>query len=132
MEVNIHDYVSHDEIKEAVLEGIKGYAASNAERVISNCGHHVATDVVNAHLGVGAEADIVIKAKEVIADLSGYTIFDRGGYGRPPSDARKVLDQCVRENKEDLSKAVKAAIHNLSKPEIVDIVKSGSVKLVIE
>lgn len=132
MEVDINEYVNHSEIKEAILDGLKHYAHNNAERIISNAGHHLATDIVNKNLGVNAEADIAIKAREVISELSQYTLFDGGGYGRGPSDARKFLDQCVRENKDDLLKAVKHVIHNLSKRDVMEIIKDGKVKLVVE
>lgn len=132
MEIDIRDYVDDEEIKQAILDGISGYSRDNAERVISNCGHRVATDVVNSSLGVTAEAEIAIKAREVISKLSSFTLFDSGGYGRPESEARKILNQSVLENRDAVSKAVKSAIHNLSKSEIVDIIKSGKVKMVIE
>lgn len=125
-------YVRAEDIRDAVLEAISGYARDNAERVIGNCGYHLATDIVNEHLGPGAPDQIAARASEVINDLSQHTLFHGGGYGRPASEARKLLDNAVRENKDALSAAVNKAIHNLSKAEIVDIVKSGKVKLVIE
>ena len=123
MNIDIRDYVNDAEIKEAILDGLKSYASSNAERIISNAGHHLATDIVNEKLGVNAEVDIALKTKEVIGELSSYTLFDGGGYGRPPSDARKLLDHCVRENKDSLSQAVKAVMHNLSKRDVMEIIK---------
>jgi hypothetical protein len=132
VEIDIFNYVNDAEIKEAILDGIKNYASSNAERVIANAGHHLATDIVNEKLGVNAEVDIALKAKEVISKLSSYTLFDVGGYGRPPSDARKLLDHCVRENKDDLSQAVKSAMHNLSKRDVMEIIKEGKFKMVVE
>jgi len=132
LSINICDYVNDEDVKEAVLEGLKDYAKSNAERVISNIGYHLATDIVNEKLGEQAEVDIAKKTQEVIEGLSSYTLFDGGGYGRPPSDARKVLDQCVRENKDELRKSVKSLMHNLSKKDLVEIVKEGKVKLVVE
>lgn len=132
MQIDIEKYVSRADIEDAILDGIKSYAMENAERVISNCGHHLAEDIVNRHLGDDGKQKIADKAVSVIDELTCFTIFSDGGYGRPASAARSLLDDVVRENKSILSDVVRAAIHNLSKREIVDIVKSGKVKLVVE
>lgn len=132
MDIDITEYVDRDEIRNAILDGLRGFSRENAERIISNCGHHIASDVANEHLGENAKDLISEKAISLLDDLSQYTLFDGGGFGRPPSEARKILDNVVRENKEELSSSVRRAMHNLSKREVVDIVKSGKVKLVVE
>lgn len=132
MEINIFDYVNDAEIKDAILDGLKGYARDNAERIISNAGYALATDIANAKLDDDAGRKIYDKAVEILGDLSTFTLFDLGGYGRPPSEARQILNSAVRKETDALSLAVRSAIHNLSKREIVDIVKSGAVKVVIE
>lgn len=132
MEIDIEQYVDRDEIRNAILDGLRGFSRENAERIISNCGHHIATDVANEHLGEDAKQKISEKAISLLDDLSCFTLFDGGGFGRPPSDARKLLDNTVRENKDALSAAVRKALHNLSKRDVMEIVKSGKVKLVVE
>lgn len=132
MDIDIHDYVNKDEIKEAILDGLRGYSRDNAERVISNCGHYLATDIVNENLGADAAGKIAEKAAKVIGELSAFTIFDGGGCGRAESAARKSLNNAVRENKDALTVAVRHAIHNLSKRDVIEVIKAGKVKLVVE
>lgn len=132
MDIKILDYVSEDDIKDAILSGIKDYSREEAERIITNAGYRLATDIANAQLDDEAGAKIYAKAVALLDELSTFTLFDLGGYGRPPSDARRILNDAVRQEKDALSYAIRSAIHNLSKREIVDIVKSGAVKIVIE
>ena len=131
MKIDILEYVNDAEIREAIIDGLKQYSKDNAERVISNCGYHLATGIVNEHLGEDAPEKIASQFHAVLKDLSPSTIFDAGGYGRPQSAARTTLDHVVNANKDAIDKAVKTAIHNLTKREIVEIIKSGKVKMVI-
>lgn len=132
MEIDIMEYVNDAEIKDAILSGLSGYARDNAERIISNAGYSLATDIANAKLDEAAGAKIYDKAVGLLDELSAFTLFDLGGYGRPPSEARQILNSAVRKEADALSAAIRSAIHNLTKREIVDIVKSGAVKVVIE
>ena len=132
MDIDIMEYVNDAEIKDAILSGLKGYARENAERIISNAGHSLATDIANAKLDDEAGEKIYNRAVGLLDELSTFTMFDLGGYGRPPSEARQILNSAIRKETDALSAAVRSAIHNLTKREIVDIVKSGAVKVVIE
>lgn len=129
MNIDILDYVNEHEIKDAILSGLKGYAAENAERVISNCGYELATEISNQHLGTDAPLQIAKKCGELIEELSPHLVFSDGGWGRGPSEARRMLDTAVSQHREALGRAALKAIHNLTKSEIVDIVKSGRVTL---
>lgn len=133
MNIDIMEYVNAEEIKDAILSGLRAYASSEAERVITNAGYELATDIVNKNLGPDAAEDIATVCKKQIAKLSEYTIFRTADiYGRKDSPAQVMLQQSIRDNKDILDAAVKKALHNLTKGEIVDIVKSGKIKLTVE
>lgn len=132
MDIDIMEYVNAEEIKDAILSGLRAYASSEAERVITNAGYELATDIVNKNLGPDAAEDIAKVCKKQIAKLSEYTIFRAADiYGRRDSPAQVMLQQAIRDNKDILDASVKKALHNLTKSEIVDIVKSGKIKLTV-
>jgi hypothetical protein len=132
--MNIADYLTEDQMREIAIDEWRRICREacngNAERIIENIGHEVATQMVAEALGEDANAMIRDKAIEVIGRISEHMVFRRpDAWDRGPTPAFTVLMDAVRANSHLVDKKVREAIAQLSKREALDIIKSGVVQI---
>lgn len=134
MEIDIRDHLSDEQMREIAIDEWRRICREacngNAERIIENIAHGVATDMVAEALGEDAAEHIRSKAISVIADLSVFTVFRRpDAWDRGPTPAFTALMEAVTANKSLIEKKVRECIGQLSKREALEIIKSGTVQI---
>ena len=132
--IRIEDYLSESDMREIAIDTWRSMCREacngNAERIIENIGHSVAVAMVSEALGDTADQMIRDKAVKVINELSEFTIFRRpDAWDRGPSSAYTVLMDAVKNNSGLVDKKVREAIHNLTKREALEILKSGKIAI---
>lgn len=120
MEINITDYLSHEDIKEIAQDELRVQIREhfkneeNARRLLSNLAYHIVTEEVNK-IVPNYEQELITKVAELIKkkDLT-YHIFDFDTYrdGRAKSLGAKILEQTVRENQQLIKDKVVEGIQN--------------------
>jgi hypothetical protein len=134
IEIDIRNYLSEDTMQQVALdmwrdmcrEACKG----NAERIIENIGHSVATSMVAEALGEDAMERIKAKAVNVIDDLTAHTVFRRpDAWDRGPTPAFTALMDAVKANSPLIDKKVRECIAQLSKREALEIIKAGTLQI---
>ncbi len=130
----ISEYLTDDQKREIAIETWRQMCREacngNAERIIENIGYAVATKMVAEALGDDANELIRDKAVEVIGKLSEFSVFRRpDAWDRGPTPAFTVLMDAVKANRDLVEKRVRECIHQLSKRDAVEILKSGTIQI---
>lgn len=120
MEINITDYLSHEEIKEITQDEIRVQIREhfkneeNARRLLSNLAYQIVTDEVDKIVPNHKE-ELVAKVVELIGkkDLSYHLFdFDTYGGGKARSLGAKIMEEAIRENKQLIKDKVIETIQN--------------------
>lgn len=114
--IDIMDYVSSEEIKEAVLEAVQQKVACLGEqdiaRIYTNSVYNAITQYTEELIAEkGMEFSVEEKVKEIISNLSAYTVFNNDVYERPNANMQ-LLNSIVTEEKGNIRKRVKEAIES--------------------
>ena len=117
IEVNIHDYLSDDDVKDVLRKVIYDEIKKNIRynksltTFISNLSHkyvfNMVDEIVKESIGIGIEESIKQKVPEIINDLSSYSIFRAKDNWQTESVGQKLLNEAVIENKDLLKDKVK-------------------------
>lgn len=104
-EVNIYDYFSEEEIKDAVrgqfLSFTKEKIKSDAERILGNFAHFQAQKIVDELLTEDQKKTIQDKTSHVLENFNASTVFYKSWYSREPdSVAQQILNQTVQANRD--------------------------------
>lgn len=105
MEISIFDYVTEEEIREEILNGIRFIATNMSEkdfeRVMTNAFYGTVSNIANEVFEErGVKEGMESKVKEIINGLSPYNVFrDEDGWRKHKSKAQILLDQIVEEQK---------------------------------
>lgn len=132
--MQIEKYLTEDQMREIAIEEWRSMCREacngNAERIISNIGHEVATAMVVEALGDGANELIRDKAVEVIGNMSEFMVFRRpDAWDRSATPAYTVLMDAVKANKDLVNDKVRQCIGQLSKREALEVLKSGTIQI---
>lgn len=130
----IEKYLTEDQMRDIAVEEWRSMCREacngNAERIIGNIGHEVATQMVAEALGEDANALIRDKAVETIGKLSEFTVFRRpDAWDRGPTPAFKVLMEAVVANRDLIEKKVRECIAQLSKREALEIIRTCKIQI---
>jgi hypothetical protein len=129
-------HLSEAEMKEIAAEEFRQMCRDYFARIghavaIGNVAYPIVRQAIDEALGGAADKLIAEKAIEVIDGLSSYTVFHAPSvYDREPSESWKVLQRIVRQNEDLLKERIQHHIHNLSKSDALEIIKTA--KLTIE
>lgn len=134
MEIAIKDYLTDDQLREIAIEEWRSMCREackgNAERIIANIGHDVASAMVAEALGDDATEQIKAKAISVIEELTEFTVFRRADvWDRSETPAFKTLMSAVEANSDLIEKKVRECIKQISKRDALEIIKSGKVQI---
>lgn len=125
IEIDIMDYVSEDEIKDAILGSIANYARQQTEgwytRVLTNVAYHEIFDEIDKELESTTAKEIIkSKVKELISEDNMYGIFrDKRMYGYN-SVGQEILEECVKDNRDLINKRVVEKINDYPFRELED------------
>ena len=121
MEINITDYLDHQEIKEIAQDEVRVQIREhfkneeNAKRLLSNIAYHVVSEEVNK-IVPNYEQELIDKVVSLIRDKKsvGFTLFDFDTYGsgRSKSLGAKIVEQTVQENQQLIKDKVIETIQN--------------------
>lgn len=117
MNINIENYVSDEEIKEAVLSAVKEKVYSmdedNIKRIYTNACYKAVADYSNEIIEEkGLDFSIENKVKELIDNLESFTVFYRDNYGSGRSSkAYELTQKIVEEEKEALREVIKSKLN---------------------
>ena len=123
MEVRIEDYLSDNEIHNIVAEEFREKVQESLRRngvttFIANLGYQNVFEQINKE-APNFEEDIKIKTKEVIDNLSSYSVFRKKDLvDREDSLAQKYLEQAGESNKNLIEQKVIEILNKLGKDDI--------------
>jgi glutathionyl-hydroquinone reductase len=117
MELDIEKYLSHEELKEICIKHFKELLTKGGERLLTNIAYYQTFATVDACLDEESKTLVKNKTKEIISNLSNYSVFRRKDvFEQDDSEAYKILQETVRDNKELISNNVLEAINNFNYP----------------
>ena len=117
-EIEIENYLSHDEVKEIVQDELRNQIRqmfkneTEARRLLSNLSYQIVFDEVDKV--VANSQDVVIKkTTDLVNDVKSYTVF-RYSYlgGSPENNGARILEQAIIDNKQLINEKVKETIIN--------------------
>ena len=120
VDIDIKDYVSEEEIKDIIGDEIRRsvryHMNTEAElsRIITNISYKELWKQIELEVP-NCEKTLKEKTIERIRNISDYDIFRRkDAYGAEDSLATKLIDECVKENKNIINDKVKNIFNELS------------------
>ena len=123
--INIEDYLDHEEIKELVKESLKNhiYYRFNTEpeiqRLLDNSCYHIMVEELGK-LVPNFKDIMMAKLKELFEKKDwSFEVFYKGDYSRKESEAMKVINQAVVDNKQRIQERVLDAINDYDVDKIV-------------
>ena len=131
MDAIIERHLSADQMAEIAADEYRRMCREYFARIghstaIGNVAYPIVRQAIDEVLGGSAADLITAKALEVINGLSSYTVFHApNAYDRAPSESWKLLQKAVAENETALRDRVAHHIHNLSKSDALEIIKSS-------
>ena len=117
IQIDITEYLSSEEIKEACIEQLKCEVSKhfrteeNAKRLLANLSYQIVFDEVDKTIE-NSRGIIESKTKAIIDDFSNYNVFRDSSYGTPKSLAYQIMENAVSENKDLINEKVKDTITN--------------------
>ena len=124
MNINIKDYVSEEEIKDIIGDEIRRsvrYHMNNEaelSRIITNISYEELWKQIELEVP-NCEKILKEKTIEGIRNISDYDIFRRkDAYCAKDSLATKLIDECVKENKDIINDKVKNIFNELSNSDL--------------
>lgn len=122
--IDIKDYVSEEEIKDIIGDEIRRsvryHMNTEAElsRIITNISYKELWKQIELEVP-NCEKTLKEKTIERIRNISDYDIFRRkDAYGAEDSLATKLIDECVKENKDIINDKVKNIFNELSNSDL--------------
>lgn len=115
MEVNVKDYLSNEEIKEMVIDGVRSAIQKDCERLLSNFAHSQVHTFVDDAISDEHKKNINLNIDRVISNLSEYTVFrKKDAWGSDDSIAYSYLQNSMKENKELVFNKVEKTIREFN------------------
>lgn len=131
----IERHLSADEMKEIASQAWREmcsdyFLRAGASVAIANVAYPIVRKAIEEAVGGNADGLIAAKAVEIINDLSAYTVFHAPSiYDAAASPAWKLLQRVVAENEGILRDRVQHHLHNLSKADALEIIKSAKLTI---
>jgi len=131
MNINIEDYVTHDQIKEAVIELIKESVKNhlkdekNFERIISNAAYAAASKISDDEFNADLKNKLKENLNKVVSSLSYSTVFKSpNAWDREQNTAYGFLQSCFDEMKPCIKEKFTEAVNNEVDEQSVRFVKN--------
>lgn len=141
MEINIHDYLSEEEIKDICIEELrKAYKRefrneNDIKRILSNLSYEYVFDQIVCNIDeVDARKIIAENVERIIIDPDSlkFEVFrSANGYGDKDSPARKILNEVLSEQKPLIEQEVKKRIQEYPFYELRDDIEQTIYECVV-
>lgn len=113
MEINIEDYLGHEEIRDIAKDSIRSAINRDTERVISNMCYEISMKQVNDLIGDEHYQAIKKKIPELISKLSEFTVFKKkNAWDSHESEGYKLLQKAIAESDRDIKKRISDIVRN--------------------
>ena len=111
MQIRVEDYLSKEEITEAIRYRLDDAIRRDSERILSNTAYGVVFEAVNKALDGKMQETIKAKVVEIINKLSNFEVF-RGtdAWGNPETVGTKILNKAIEENSQAIKEKVKETV----------------------
>lgn len=140
MEIKVEDYLSHDELKDIVIDEVKGAVNyrikkdTDLDRIISNSAYTTVYRIVDETLGKDLEQMIKEKVIAIMNDFTSFNVFQApDAWGREPNSAYKHLQKCIASQFPAIEKIVAEKVEPATllylKEEIADAVQESILNL---
>src|SRR5699024_116222 len=127
--IDIHDYLTKDDIADLVREQARGQLKTDHERLMSNAVYEVVQDIISEMfetdptLRDGLEKEV----KRVIADSTNFNLFHRADawskrVGRGDTVGQQILDRAVKDSEPAIRAIVTRTITNLGYRDVKELV----------
>ena len=111
MNIDITDYLSHDEIKDICASELRISIAKDAERILSNLSYQAAFGIVDSTIDKEQIEKVRSAASRVINEITAFHVFRRKDvWDKSESVAYTELQKAMQENAELIHEKVRAAI----------------------
>ena len=111
MQIKVEDYLSKEEITEAIREQLCYAIKKDSERILSNTAYGVVFDAVNKALDGKMQETIKSKVVKIINELSDFNVFrSTDAWGNPETVGTKILNEAIEENRQAIKEKVKETI----------------------
>ena len=132
--MDFEKYLSDTELKDIASEEwrsmCRSYFSEEKATKISNVAYHHVQDAIDEALDGRADELIAEKAIDVINGMSSYTVFHKPDvYDNKPSESWKLLQKIIKDNEGILQEVIRHHIHNLSKHDALEIIKSATLTI---
>jgi len=128
MEVNINDYLDHDEMKDIAINEFRAMAQrtfreeKDVERVIGNAAFGVIYKSVDELMGVDSKQVLAQKITDQINNFSAFHLFNKpDAWNRETNSAYDYLQQCISDNYGN----IKSVVENEIGTETLAIIKGS-------
>ena len=135
LEININEYLSNDEIKQAIIDEIKASTRlkmatdTDTSRIISNACYEMASELCDEQLNTPIKKIIEKKVLEIVNNLSSYTVFSKpDAWDRQPNNMYLFLQKTIEGHKGLIGQIV---ADNIEK-QTLDYLKDDLKELIIE
>lgn len=128
MEINILDYLSQDEIKDACRSAVYDQAKAmlksekDLDRIMGNEAYYAVWKCVDDVFNVDFNHAIAMKIPDIIQGLTDFCVFrpKDSWNGRDESTGYKILSEVIKENRHMIDDRVKDLICQIDMEEIKD------------
>jgi hypothetical protein len=116
MEINVENYLNHNEIKEIVQDELRNQVRQffkneqEAQRLLSNLSYQIVFNEIDKVVPNSHQL-VVDKTMEVLNDIKSFSVFRDGSYGSK-SAAYVIMETAVRNNVDLINEKVKETIIN--------------------
>ena len=111
MQIRVEDYLSKEEITEAIRYRLDDAIRRDPERILSNTAYGVVFEAVNKALDGKMQETIKAKVVEIINELSDFNVFRAtDAWGNPETVGTKILNEAIEENSQAIKEKVKETV----------------------
>jgi tRNA A37 N6-isopentenylltransferase MiaA len=132
MEINITDYLNHEEIKDAARDAVKDIVygflktETDMERILSNHAYKIVQDMVSDRFDGDMEEILITNTKKVIKQLSANTVFKpKSAWDGESSKGWDLLQEALVKYKERIFNNVAQRIDELTTGEAASEIKAA-------
>ena len=127
MEIDIEKYISEEErhqiIRSVYIEKVREAAKEDVTRQLINTAYRIVYKAIDEALPENLEDLLKTKAIECINNVSAHTVFRSGSHWEKESEAHKLLQKLVSENKQVMNDKIVKLITDMQEYDVLSLLK---------
>ena len=119
MEIKIEDYLSHSQMEEIAKEEFRKIVRSKLDsektisRIIGNAAYYKSYDILDNSLPEDWQEEVRSNVEKIVKEGKSYNIFRYNwSDNRPESEASRVVEQAIKDNKDKIIEQVNEIVSN--------------------